>query len=137
MLEAGDILTYTVALTNGVNATAYEVNFNDTLAPGTTMGSIQSAARSDGIGISIGTAVTQPDSSILFSADDWDLDTGETLNSYLYCHCRRSAPVDATLADGFYTNNVDADWSSQNGSDPNERIYDENDGIDSPVDDGN
>ena len=128
-VEAGDTLTYTVSLTNGGNDTAYEVNFNDTLAPGTSFAAIQSAAI-NGTPVANGTAVAAG-SAVTFSDATWDLAPTQVLTLTYTVIVESDA-----LVDGTHTNSVDADWSSQEGTDPNERIYDENDGIDSPVDDG-
>ena len=68
-VEAGDTLTYTITLTNDGNATAYEVNFSDTLAQGTTFGAIQTA-RIDGTDTSLGTATANGDGSVITFSDD-------------------------------------------------------------------
>ena len=128
-VEAGDILTYTVTLTNGGNATAYEVNFNDTLAPGTAFDAVQTAAIG-GTGVSLGTT-SESAGIVTFSDTAWDLDPGEILTLTYTVNV-----TSAALVDGTHTNTVDADWSSQDGAAPNERVYDEDDGIDSPVDGG-
>ena len=133
-VEAGDTLTYTITLTNGGNATAYEVNFSDTLAQGTAFGAIQTA-RIDGINTSLGTATANGDGSVItFSDDAWDLDPGQAL-----VLTYTAAVTNAAVVDGSHVNTVDADWSSLDNSDPgeaNERVYDEDDGVDSPVDGG-
>ena len=128
-VEAGDTLTYTVSLTNGGNDTAYEVNFNDTLAPGTSFAAIQSAAI-NGTPVANGTAVAAG-SAVTFSDDTWDLAPTQVLTLTYTVIVESDA-----LVDGTHTNSVDADWSSQDGTDPDERIYDEDDGVDSPVDGG-
>ena len=128
-VEEGDTLTYTVTLTNGGSATAYEVNFNDTLAQGTTFGDVQTADI-DGTAVSLGNA-TATGGVVTFTDDDWDLDPGQVLTITYTVNV-----TSAALVDGNHTNTVDADWSSLDGSDPDERIYDETDGVDSPVDDG-
>ncbi|PIE59037.1 MAG: hypothetical protein CSA33_00250 [Desulfobulbus propionicus] len=128
----GDTLTYTVTLTNGGNATAYEVNFSDTLAPHTTFGGVVSATI-DGLGVSLGTTgdPNNDGSLITFEDESWDLDPGSVLK-LIY-----TATVnDDAVVDGHYTNTVDADWSSQDGTVGTERVYDEDDGIDSIVDSG-
>ncbi len=135
-VEAGDTVTYTVTLYNGGNATAYEVNFNDTLAQGTTFGAIQSA-RIDGVdtNFDLNTATPNGDNSVITFADDaWDLAQGAEL-VLVYT----ATVTNAAIVDGSHTNTVDADWSSLDNNDPgeaNERVYDENDGVDSPVDGG-
>jgi uncharacterized repeat protein (TIGR01451 family)/fimbrial isopeptide formation D2 family protein len=130
-VEAGDVLTYTVAMSNGGASTAYEVNLHDTLAQGTSFGTVTSAM----IGTSdvlLGTAVTfNGDGSIDFTNADWDVAPTEVLTLVYTVSVDSDARVDGT-----HTNSVDADWSGQDGSQPTERIYDEDDGIDSPVDDG-
>ncbi len=128
-VEAGDTLTYTVAMRNGGNATAYEVNFNDILAPGTDFGAVQNAAI-DGTAVAAG-STSVVGTTVTFSDDTWDLDPGQMLTLTYTVNV-----TSAALIDGTHTNTVDADWSSRDGNDPHERIYDESDGIDSPVDDG-
>ncbi len=133
-MEGGDTLTYTVTLTNGGNATAYEVNFNDTLAQGTAFGAIQTA-QINGTDTSLGTATANGDGSVItFSDDDWDLDPGDVL-----VLTYTASVTNAAVVDGSHVNTVDADWSSLDNTDPgeaNERVYDEDDGVDSPVDGG-
>lgn len=130
-VEAGDTLTYTVSLTNAGHAAAYEVNFHDILAPGTTFGAIATATIG-GTNIFAGSnATTNADDSITFTNDAWDLLVGQTLIV--------TYTVDVTsdaVVHGSHTNTVEADWSNLDGADTDERVYDEDDGIDSPVDDG-
>ena len=95
-VEAGDILTYTVALTNGGNATAYEVNFNDTLAPGTAFGAIQTAARSTGPGFHWALLLQWLPVLFTFSDTAWDLDPGEILTLTYTVNVTSAALVDGT-----------------------------------------
>ena len=130
-VEAGDTLTYTVTLRNDGTSTAFEVNFNDTLAQGTTFGAVQTA-RINGIDVSTGTATPNSDGTVITFADPtWDLSPTQALVLTYTVQV-----TNAVIVDGTHANTVDADWSSLNGNQAGERVYDENDGIDSPVDGG-
>ena len=138
-VEGGDTLTYTVSMTNDGNATAYEVNFTDTLAQGTSNITI-TGATIDGVATGFGPdtitdiSAGSDGSVLLFSDSTWNLAPGSVLV------VTYTADVgDDAVVDGAHTNYVDADWSNQlgdvnNDGDPNtiERIYD--DSGSSPVD---
>ncbi|NNK58695.1 MAG: isopeptide-forming domain-containing fimbrial protein [Desulfofustis sp.] len=131
-VEAGNTLSYTVALTNSGTAAAYEVSLVDTLAPGTSFASLTTATIG-GADVLTGTITNDSGTSVTFSNEGWDLAVGQTL-TLVYT----VSVTDAIRVDGDHTNNADADWSNLDGDDPNERVYDEDDGDgpDSPVDDG-
>ncbi len=118
-VEVGDILTYTVVLTNTGNASAFEVTAVDALAPGTryyTDGTHTPNASIDGVTITDNTNGNGLDNGtieITSGADGWDLAEGASVSITYY------ALVGAAYFDSTYgmtganlTNTVDADWSS-------------------------
>ncbi|HID69311.1 MAG TPA: DUF11 domain-containing protein, partial [Desulfobacterales bacterium] len=130
-VEVGDVVKYTVVLTNTGNAAAYEVTALDTLAPGTsyfTDGTHLPSASAGGIGIT-----DNGDGTILITsgADGWDLAEGASVTITYF------AQVGAAYFDSTYgttaanlVNSVDADWSSNDDttsltSSGLDRIYDD------------
>jgi LPXTG-site transpeptidase (sortase) family protein len=136
-VEAGDTVTYTVTFTNTGTSTAYEVTALDTLAQGMAY-DVGSATCTlyDGSGTSpIAVTVTVGSGTITFDgnpAGSWDIPATNP-DSYIQCIYTATAQSGVFL-DGTHTNTIDADWSSQNGSQPNERQY--NDSVSRPGVDG-
>jgi len=123
----GETLTYTARFTNTGDSTAYEVNALDTLAPGTSFDSLVTAVDNNNVDLSGSTTMTDNGDGTVSIAGDWDIAVGDWVQVQ-YTVTVMSAGFTA----GSYTNTVDADWSSQDGTDPNERVYD--DSGNSPVD---
>ncbi len=119
-VEAGDLLTYTVRFTNTGNVTAFDVVAIDTLAQGTAFTALLGCT--DGVN-PIVSQVTDNGTELIFDgnpAGDWDINPGE----YIECTYTVTAQP-SLLMGGNHTNTIDANWSTQNGIDPNERVYDD------------
>ncbi len=118
-VQAGDTVTYTVRFTNTGHSTAYEVTAHDTLAQGVLYGTLI-YCRDQG-GSDVPTTVTDNGSSLDFDgnpAGSWDIAVGN------WIECQYTAIAQTSLyMDGGHTNTVDADWSSLEGSQPDERVY--------------
>lgn len=125
-IQAGDVLTYTVRFTNTGTATAYDVTATDTLAQGVSYNNDAICEFFDGltsspIGVTvIGTTVLTFDGN---PTGSWDVPV-TTPNAYIECTYSVTAQSSLYL-DGSHTNTIDADWSSLDGSDSNERVYDD------------
>jgi fimbrial isopeptide formation D2 family protein/uncharacterized repeat protein (TIGR01451 family) len=118
----GEMLTYTARFTNSGDSTAYEVNAVDTLAPGTEFGAFTNISSSFGA-IADPTMTDNGDGTVSI-AGDWDIAVDQWVEIQ-YTVTVMSAGFTA----GNYTNTVDADWTSQDGDDANERVYDDTPGI--------
>lgn len=126
-VEAGDVLTYRVLFTNTNNpltdvSTAYEVSATDSLAQGMTFTSLTSCLLdSPSTDLTASTTVdTSIPGQVTFSGMAWDIPAGSTIT------CLYTATAQSSLyLDGSHVNSVDADWTSSNGVDSNERIYDD------------
>ena len=126
----GETLTYTARFTNTGHSTAYEVTADDILPAGVTYNTA-SATISDSSGLLSAADVTSSVSgnTVSFSSSDggWDIAVGG------YVEIQYTVTVMAAgFQGGNHVNTIDADWSSQNGTDPYERTYD--DSGTSPVD---
>lgn len=126
-VQAGTVLTYTVTFTN-TNAplsnvsTAYDVSTTDVLAQGVAFTALTSCAL-DAPATDL-TAATTVDTStagqVTLSGSAWDVSPGSTIT------CVYTATAQPGLyINGTHTNTVDADWTSLNGVDTNERVYDD------------
>ncbi len=136
--EPGETLTYTVTLSNGSPVTAFETIALDDLPDGVeyNLGSAQVTSSTNVANAGAAMDVTYDDIAntlrLSNGEDGWDIGAGGSL-TLEYTVTVMSAGFTA----GTYTNTVEADWSSQDGTaNSQERNYDEDDGIDSPVDDG-
>jgi LPXTG-site transpeptidase (sortase) family protein len=129
-VAAGDSLTYTVRFTNTGTSTAFEVTALDTLAQGMAYDAGSAACVYDYTGTGSGAIAVivtdNGDGTLTFSgnpADAWDIPASDP-DSYIECTYTATAQPGIFL-DGLHTNTIDADWSSQNGTQPNERDYDD------------
>lgn len=126
--EAGalnEIMTYMVVMENTGNATAYEVSLTDKLPDGTELVGVTSIAASQGGAIETNInsiTFTNTDGLLGFSHESWDVAVGETLTIEYNVRV-----VEAWFVGGDHTNSADADWTGLNGTDDNERIYDDSD----------
>jgi fimbrial isopeptide formation D2 family protein/uncharacterized repeat protein (TIGR01451 family) len=124
--QPGETLTYTVRFENTGHSTAYEVNAADNLPDGIVFNAGSASAVDQG-GSSVAVAVTDDGLGNLIIAGDWDIAVGD------WVEVQYTATVMAAgFVSGPHTNTVDADWTSRDGVDPNERNY--NDTGTSPVD---
>ncbi len=125
-VQAGDSLTYTVRFTNTGTATAYEVTADDVLAQGVVYNNDAACIFFNGttsapISVTVtGAATLHFDGS---PAGSWDIPATDP-DSYIECTYTVTAQPSLHL-DGGHTNTVDADWTSLNGTDANERVYDD------------
>jgi uncharacterized repeat protein (TIGR01451 family)/fimbrial isopeptide formation D2 family protein len=125
-VQAGDIITYTVRFTNTGTSTAYDVTAMDTLAQGVIYNNDAVCIFFDGgtitpIGITVnGTTTLSFDGNPVGS---WDI---PVTTPHAYIECTYTVTAQSSLyLDGSHTNTVDADWSSLNGANLNERVYDD------------
>ena len=124
-----DVMRYTARFTNTGTSTAYEVSALDTLPPGLGNVVLESVVyHNTGAGtdtdISASTsAVDNGNDTISFAStdgDSWDVAVGD------YIEIKYTVEVlGAWFVSGNHTNSIDADWSSRDGNDPDERIYDD------------
>ncbi len=126
-VQAGDTLTYTVRFANTGTATAYDLTAEDTLAQGVTYNNDAACVYFDGNATTpIGVTVTVGSGTLTFDGNPsgtWDIPATDP-DSYIECTYTVTAQNSLHL-DGSHTNTVDADWSSLNGVDSNERVYDD------------
>ncbi len=127
-VQAGSLLTYTVRFTNTGTATAYDVTAEDVLAQGVTYNNDAACVFFDGASTSaIAVTVTAGVGTLTFDgnpAGAWDIPATDPNDSYIECTYTATAQNSLHL-DGTHTNTVDADWTSLNGPDANERVYDD------------
>lgn len=121
-IEAGDQLTYVVRFTNSNNSTAYDVTAVDTLATNTSYNSLVGCL--DQLAAPVAITVIDNGSTIGFDgnpAGSLDIDQGN------YIECTYLVDVETSIiVDGSYSNTIDADWSSQDGTaNSEERTYDD------------
>jgi LPXTG-site transpeptidase (sortase) family protein len=126
-VQAGNLVTYRVLFTNTNNpltnvSTAYEVSAMDSLAQGMDFTSLTSCLL-DSPATDL-TGVTTVDTSIpgqvTLSGSAWDIPAGSTIT------CLYTATAQSSLyLDGSHLNTVDADWTSLDSVDVNERTYDD------------
>ncbi|HVP13737.1 MAG TPA: sortase [Phycisphaerae bacterium] len=126
-VQAGTLLTYTISFTNTNNpitnvSTAYEVSATDLLAQGVTFTSLTSCnldtPATDLTGVT--TVDTSTPGQVTFSGSAWDVPAGSAIT------CIYTATAQSGLyVDGSHANTVDADWTSIDGPDANERNYDD------------
>ncbi|MBL8056754.1 MAG: DUF11 domain-containing protein [Anaerolineales bacterium] len=111
-VQAGDVLTYVVTVTNTGTSPAYDTVLTDTLAQGTAFAA--------GVCVPAGT-LTSTASTAFLDGDplgSWDLAPGGTLV------CTYTVTATAGLyVNGTHTNTVDADWSTLDGGAAGERVY--------------
>ncbi len=125
-VQAGDTITYTVRFTNTGTSTAYDVTAADTLAQGVNYNNDAACIFFDGttrapIGVTVsGTTTLSFDGN---PSGSWDIPAA-TPNAYIECTYTVTAQSSLYL-DGSHTNTVDADWTSLDGVDVNERVYDD------------
>lgn len=118
-VEAGDTLTYTVRFTNTGNSTAYDVTAHDDLTQGVAFSALIDC-RDQG-GTVVPTTVTDGGATLDFDgnpAGSWDIAPG----NWIECQYTVLA-LPTIITDGNHINTVDADWSSLNGVQPEERVY--------------
>ncbi len=126
-VQAGNVLTYTARFTNSGNSPAYDVTATDTLAQGTVYnaGSASCVYKNGSASlVPITVAVTTGSGTISFDgnpAGSWDIPV-TTPNSFIECTYSVTAQNSMYVASA-HTNTVDANWSSQDGSNANERVY--------------
>ncbi|MDZ7843598.1 MAG: sortase [Anaerolineales bacterium] len=126
-VDAGDTVTYTTRYTNTGSGTAYEVTAEDLLPADVDYNTDASCEYFDGTSTSsISVTIT---GTTTLSFGTWDIPVGH----YVECQYSITTQLDIELGTS-HGNTVDADWSSQDGSQATERIYD--DGLTGPVDDG-
>ncbi|NPV56022.1 MAG: DUF11 domain-containing protein [Anaerolineae bacterium] len=119
-VENGTLLTYTVTFSNSGTSTAYEVTAEDTLAQGVTFTALLGCEMPPGTPVPAN--ATPGSGTVAFG--EWDIAINETLM------CTYTATADGSLhLTGDHTNTIDADWSSVDGSDANERTYDDSPGV--------
>ena len=126
----GEVLTYTVAMVNDGNSTAFEVSLEDVIAPGTgfdpatgltSIATNAPGAETDPANVTI----TFDGTTIGFSDESWDLRPGDTLTLRY-----NLVVLGAYFVPGPHVNTADADWTSLDGDQPEERVYD--DGVTGP-----
>ncbi len=126
-VQAGNTLTYTVHFTNTGTSTAYDVAARDILAQGVTYNNDATCVFYDGASTStIPVTVTVGGGTLTFDgnpAGAWDIPAADP-DSYIECTYTATAQSSLHL-DGAHTNTVDADWTSLNGPNANERVYDD------------
>ncbi len=126
-VQAGDTITYTVRFTNTGTATAYDVTAEDLLAQGVTYNNDASCVYFNGsTTTSIPVTVTVVSGTLTFDGNPsgaWDIPATDP-DSYIECTYTATAQSSLHL-DGNHINTVDADWSSLDGVDSNERVYDD------------
>jgi uncharacterized repeat protein (TIGR01451 family)/fimbrial isopeptide formation D2 family protein len=121
-VQSGDDLIYTVRFTNTGSSPAFDVATEDILAAGTdyTTASPTALTCTTNSGTIAGT-LTDNGASLTFDgspAGSWDIPVGG------YIECAYTVRVTSNIfVDSTNTNTVDADWSSQDGSVPDERLY--------------
>jgi len=126
-VEAGDTVTYTTRFANSGSATAYEVTAEDLLPADVDYNSDASCEYFDGSTISPIAVSVSGTTTLNFGT--WDI----PVSHYVECEYSISTQADIPLG-ASHENTVDADWSSQDGTIPGERTYD--DGVTGTVDDG-
>ncbi len=124
-----DVMRYTARFTNTGTSTAYEVSALDTLPPGLGNLVLESAVyHNTGAGTDtditvLTSAVDNGNDTLSFTSVDgnsWDVAVGD------YIEVKYTVEVlGAWFVSGNHTNSIDADWSSRDGDDPAERIYDD------------
>ncbi|PWH17984.1 MAG: hypothetical protein DDG59_07150, partial [Anaerolineae bacterium] len=127
-VDAGDTLTYIVRFTNTGTSTAYDVTAQDVLAQGVTYNNDASCVFYDGASTSaIPVTVAVGSGTLTFDGNPsgaWDIPATDPNDSYIECTYTATAQSSLHL-DGAHTNTADADWTSLNGVDANERVYDD------------
>jgi LPXTG-site transpeptidase (sortase) family protein len=120
-VESGDLLTYTLLMTNSGTSFAYDVSFRDDLAQGVAYNAGSMVCLLNGV--EIANSVTDNGSYLLVSSNPdglWDIPVGQSLQ----CTYTVTALSSLTI-DGEHTNTADADWSSLNDNPAEERDYDD------------
>jgi uncharacterized repeat protein (TIGR01451 family)/fimbrial isopeptide formation D2 family protein len=118
--QAGDTLTYTARFTNTGESTAFNVTMTDTLPAGVAQPALVSCAISNTV---ISSTLTGTPPNIAISptiAGAWDVPVGQSL----VCSYTVVAQTSLSIHSAF-TNTADADWTSRDGNDPNQRVYDD------------
>ncbi len=123
-VQAGDTLTYTVRFSNTGTATAYDVTAEDVLAQGVSYNNDAVCTFFNGsTSAPIAVGVTVSGGRLTFDGSPsgaWDIPVGG------YIECTYTATAQSSLyLDGSHTNTIDADWTSLNGVDAGERVYDD------------
>ena len=113
----GEVMTYTVRFTNTGQSTAYEVNARDTL-PGGVAFNAGSASAADQDGAAVPVTVTDNGAGTLTIGGDWDIAVGDWVQVQYTV-----TVMGAGFTAGTYSNTVDGDWSSMDGSQAGERTY--------------
>ena len=133
-VEAGNTIDYSFRLTNQGNSTAYETTAVDTLPQGVSYDSGSMTVIYHDTGSGTSTDITAQSQAVLdagngtvtFSStdtDSWDIAQGD----YIEVQYTISVLSTAVIGD-LHTNTVDADWTSLDGTDTNERLYDDRPG---------
>jgi uncharacterized repeat protein (TIGR01451 family)/fimbrial isopeptide formation D2 family protein len=118
--QAGDTLTYTVRFSNTGESTAFDVTMTDTLPSGVAQPALVSCAINS---VEISSTLSGTPPSIAISptvAGAWDV----PVNQALVCSYTVVAQTNLSIHSAF-TNTADADWTSRDGDDPNQRVYDD------------
>lgn len=118
--QAGDTLTYTVRFTNTGESTAFDVTITDTQPAGVAQPALISCAISNTV-ISSTLSGTPPNIAISPTvAGAWDVPVGQVLTCIYTVIAQDSLSIHST-----FTNTTDADWTSLDGDDSNQRVYDD------------
>lgn len=118
--QAGDTMTYTARFTNTGESTAFDVTMTDTLPAGVAQPALVSCAISNTV-ISSTLSGTPPNIAISPTvAGAWDVPVGQALVCSYTVVAQNSLSIHSA-----FTNTADADWSSRDGDDPNQRVYDD------------
>jgi large repetitive protein len=119
--QPGETLTYTILFENTGSSTAYEVNATDDLPDGVSFNA-GSATAVDQDGNTVAVSITEPvaGSGNLVIAGNWDIAVDDWVEVQYTVQV-----LAAGFSAGPHTNLVDADWSSRNETDLNERTYDD------------
>lgn len=127
-VQSGNVLTYTVTFTNNGTATAYDVTILDILAPGVTYNAGSATC-------SVPVTVTAAGNTITFDgnpAGSIDIAPAGVVTCTYTVTAQPSIILDASLV-----NTIDADWTSLDGTNAEERTYNDSTATPVTVDDDN
>jgi fimbrial isopeptide formation D2 family protein/uncharacterized repeat protein (TIGR01451 family) len=131
-VQAGNVLTYTARFANTGNSPAYDVTATDTLAQGTAYNAGSASCmykNGSAVLTPIAVAVTTGSGTISFDGSptgSWDIPVTSPAS---YIECTYSVTAQNSMyINGAHTNTIDANWSSQNGSAADERVYNDTPG---------
>jgi LPXTG-site transpeptidase (sortase) family protein len=118
-VEAGDVINYTTRFTNTGTSTAYETTAQDALPANVDYNSDAACVFFDGVTTNLIAVTVTGSTSLNFGT--WDI-PATAPDSYVECTYSITTRSDIALG-ASHTNLVDADWTSLNGTDANERNY--------------